>query len=73
MPQSKQLCMTAIHFAPEFMAVAPTAQWIAAIFDCLHPTQQEQVISRIQEQAKARQDRPLIFTPAQPSPTMETA
>lgn len=61
--------LTAIHFQSGMTVVAPTDQWIACIFDVLHPSQQEAIIERIQDMAKSQQDRPLIEMPIfQPSP-----
>lgn len=56
--------LTAIHFANGITFVAPTDQWLACIFDVLHPTQQEAILERIQAMAQAQaEDKPLVTIP----------
>lgn len=58
------LRMTCISFASGLQVIAPTDQWIACIFDVLHPSQQEAIIERISTMAKAQsEDRPMIEVP----------
>jgi len=57
--------LTAIQFANGMTVVAPTDQWIAFLFDVLHPSQQEAIIERIQAMAATQeQDRPLVEIPS---------
>ena len=56
--------MTQIRFAGGLVVTAPTDQWIAFLFDVLHPTQQDAIIQRIKDMAEAQQrDRPLVEIP----------
>ena len=58
------LHMTTLRFASGVCVVAPTDQWIAFLFDALHPSQQDGIIERIKEMAEAQQqDKPLIEVP----------
>ena len=58
------LRMTTIRFSSGITVVAPTDQWIAFLFDALHPSQQDGIIERIKEMAEAQQqDKPLIEVP----------
>ena len=66
--------MTHISFPNGLQVVAPTSQWIACIFDTLHPEQQQAVIESISALAQAQQDRPLVTIPGQevPHPFMKS-
>jgi len=55
--------MTQIRFAGGLIITAPTDQWIACLFDVLHPTQQDAIIKRIEEIARVQHDRPLVEIP----------
>lgn len=56
--------LTAMRFPSGLTVVAPTDQWIACIFDALHPSQQEAIIHRIGEMAQAQQqDKSLVEVP----------
>jgi hypothetical protein len=56
--------MTQINFAGGLTVAAPTDQWIAFLFDVLHPEQQAAIIQRIKDMAEAQQrDRPLVEIP----------
>ena len=56
--------ITAIQFANGMTVVAPTDQWIALLFDVLHPSQQEAIVERIQSMADAQaEDKSLIEIP----------
>jgi hypothetical protein len=55
--------LTAIRFDSGQVVVAPTDQWIACIFDVLHPEQQAVIVERIRAMAEAQANRPLIEMP----------
>ncbi len=55
--------ITRVQFANGSFLQAPTEQWIALVFDTLHPTQQEAIVAKIQAMQQAQQDKPLIEIP----------
>lgn len=55
--------LTVVRFPGGLTVVAPTDQWIACLFDVLHPSQQEAIIQRIKGLADAQRDRPMVEIP----------
>lgn len=55
--------VTRINFDNGTFLQAPTDQWIALLFDVLHPTQQEAIFEKINALAQSQKDKPLVEIP----------
>ena len=63
--------ITRLQFPNGSFIQAPTDQWVAFLFDVLHPTQQEAIVAKIQALQAIQQDRPLIEIPGFVAPSQK--